>query len=147
MDPKYLSQLLVDEYVMKILMASFNRPMSTQQMSLEFGIPIAVCYRKVRELMAADLLYKETKVLTQQGKWVQMYRSKLKGAYVFLERNALRVRLELADTNTPELDSAVMVIGAIGEVASPCTWRLSGACYPIGHAAGYWTPRSIGPGP
>jgi len=110
MDPKYLSQLLVDEYVMKILMASFNRPMSTQQLSLEFSIPIAVCYRKVRELMAAGLLYKDGKVLTQQGKWVQMFRSKLKGAYVFLEKNELRVRLELADRDQPEVDSTVSVI-------------------------------------
>ncbi len=116
MDPKYLSQLLVDEYVMKILTASFNKPMSTQQLSLEFGIPIAVCYRKVRELLAADLLKKDKKVLTSRGKWVQLYRSKLKGAYVFLERNELRVRLELADIDQPEMDGTVDVLPGKGEV-------------------------------
>ncbi|MEA3558341.1 MAG: ArsR family transcriptional regulator [Candidatus Thermoplasmatota archaeon] len=106
----------MDEYVMKILMASFNTPMSTQQLSLEFGIPIAVCYRKVRELLAADLISKEKKVLTPRGKWVQLYRSKLKGAYVFLEKNELRVRLELADIEQPEIDATVEVLPDHGEV-------------------------------
>lgn len=110
MDPKYLSKLLVDEYVMKILMASLKTPRSTQELSLEFGIPIAVCYRKVKELMAANLIMKEKKVLTSQGKWVQLYRSKLKSAVVFLEKGELRVRVELCDTHEPEMDRTVPVL-------------------------------------
>ncbi|OYT46630.1 transcriptional regulator [Thermoplasmatales archaeon ex4484_6] len=116
MDPKYLSKLLVDDYVMKILMASYSRPMSTQEMSFEFGIPIAVCYRKVRELMAAGLLMKERKILTDQGKWVQLFRSKLKGAYVFLENGSLRVRVELSDEIEPTMDRSVPVINSPQEV-------------------------------
>jgi predicted transcriptional regulator len=118
MDPKYLSKLLVDEYVMKILMASFKTPMSTQEMSLEFNIPIAVCYRKVRELMAAGLLTKDKKELTQQGKWVQLYRSKLKGAYVFLEHGELRVRMETTDAHEPEMDRSVSVLDDMEELVA-----------------------------
>ena len=118
MDPKYISKLLVDEYVMKILMAAYKKPLSTQQMSIEFDIPIAVCYRKVRELLAADLLQKDEKYLTQKGKWVQTYRSKLKGAYVFLEKNELRVRLELSDIEQPERDRTVNVLNRVQEVQS-----------------------------
>jgi len=110
MDPTYISKLIMDDYVMKILVATLNRPMSTQQLAFKFGIPIAVCYRKMKELLAADLVMREDKVLTQQGKWVQLYRSKVKGAYVFLEKGDLRVRIELADHENPELDRTVAVI-------------------------------------
>jgi hypothetical protein len=45
-----------------------------------------------------------------------LYRSKIKGAYVFLERNELRVRLELADIDQPEMDGTVDVLPGKGEV-------------------------------
>jgi predicted ArsR family transcriptional regulator len=110
MDPNYVSRLITDEYVMKILVSTLNKPMSAQQLALKYEIPIAVCYRKMKELLAADLIQKEKKVLTSKGKWVQLYRSKVKSAYVFLEKGELRVRLELADFETPEMDRSVQVI-------------------------------------
>jgi len=110
MDPAYISRLVTDDYVMKILVATLHHPMSTQQLAFKFEIPLAVCYRKMKELLAADLIVREKKILTQQGKWVQLYRSKVRGAYVFIEKGALRVRLELADHENPEMDRTVSVL-------------------------------------
>ncbi|MEA3559807.1 MAG: hypothetical protein U9R75_11190 [Candidatus Thermoplasmatota archaeon] len=110
MDPAYVSRLITDEYVMKILVSTLKRPLSAQQLALKYDIPIAVCYRKMKDLLAADLIQKDEKTLTSRGKWVQLYRSKLKGAYVFLEKGELRVRLELADIENPEMDRSVKVI-------------------------------------
>lgn len=110
MDPKYVSRLITDEYVMKILVSTFRKPMSAQQLALKYDIPIAVCYRKIKELRAADFLREDSKILTQKGKWVKLYRSKLKGAYMFLEKGELRIRLEMADIENPEIDKSISII-------------------------------------
>lgn len=96
------SKMLADEYIMKILAASFKFPKSAQELSMKFSIPIAVCYRKIRDLESIGLLECVDKVLTQDGRRVKLYRSQLKGAYLFFERGKLRVRLDL--TNVPKID-------------------------------------------
>jgi hypothetical protein len=90
------SRLLADEYVMKILSASFKTPRSAQELSLKFDIPIAVCYRKIKELQAVGLLKCVDRFLTREGKWVRLYQSQLVSAFVFYEKDKLRVKLQLA---------------------------------------------------
>lgn len=90
------SRLLADEYVVKILAASFSTPRSAQELSLKFDIPIAVCYRKIKELQAVGLLKCVDRFLTRDGKWVKLYQSQLVTAIIYYERNKLRVKLELA---------------------------------------------------
>lgn len=110
MDPQYVSKLITDEYVMKILTACYRRPLSTQYLSLQFDIPIAVCYRKMKELLSAGLVEVEDKKLTQKGKWVKLYRSKVKNAFVFLENGKLRVRMELSEVTNPEYEEEIRII-------------------------------------
>jgi len=107
---KHLSQVLVDDYVMRILTATYYRPKSAQELSIEHNIPIAVCYRKIKELVALGLLKPEVRILTQKGKWVQLYRSQVKGAYLFIEKGKLRVRLELVTGKGAEIDRTIPIL-------------------------------------
>ncbi|HDD60361.1 MAG: ArsR family transcriptional regulator [Thermoplasmata archaeon] len=112
---KRLSQVLVDDYVMKILTATYYRPKSAQELSVEHNIPIAVCYRKIKELVSLGLLKPEVRILTRKGKWVQLYRSQVKGAYVFIEKGRLRVRLELVSGRGEEIDNTVPILNREGQ--------------------------------
>jgi len=95
MDMLKASQLLTDEYSVKILVATVRQPRSAQDIALKFGIPIAACYRRIKDLESAGLLVCQERRLSQQGKRVSFYISMLKNAYVFFEDGHLRVKFQL----------------------------------------------------
>jgi len=90
------SQLLTDEYSAKILLATFKRKISAQEISKMYGIPIAACYRKIKVLEDVGLLECVDRVLTQKGKRKNLYTSRLKNAYIFFENGKLKVRFYLS---------------------------------------------------
>lgn len=90
-----VSQLLTDEYSVKILVATVRQPRSAQDIAMKFGIPIAACYRRIKDLESAGLLVCQERRLSQQGKRVSFYISMLKNAYVFFEDGHLRVKFQL----------------------------------------------------
>jgi hypothetical protein len=94
-DVLQVSQLLTDEYSVKILVATVRVPRSAQDIALKFGIPIAACYRRIKDLEDAGLLVCQERRLSQQGKRVSLYLSMLKNAYVFFEDGHLRVKFQL----------------------------------------------------
>ena len=96
------SKILADVYTLRILAGSFKEPKSVQELSTKFNIPIAVCYRKIHELETTGFLECVDKILTQEGRRVKLYRSQLKGAYIFFEQGKLRVHLSL--TKVPRVD-------------------------------------------
>ncbi len=97
MNPLEASQLLTDEYSAKILLATYKRKISAQEISGRYGIPIAACYRKIRILEDAGLIECVDRILTQKGKRKNLYTSKLKNAYIFFENGKLRARFHLAN--------------------------------------------------
>ena len=94
-NPLQASQLLTDEYSAKILLATYKRKISAQEISARYGIPIAACYRKIRVLEEAGLIECVDRVLTQKGKRKNLYTSKLRNAYIFFESGRLRARFQL----------------------------------------------------
>jgi len=96
MNPLQASQLLTDEYSAKILLATYKRRISAQEISHRYGIPIAACYRKIRALEEAGLIVCVDRILTQKGKRKNLYTSCLKNAYIFFENGRLRARFQLA---------------------------------------------------
>jgi len=96
MSPLQASQLLTDEYSAKILLATYKRRISAQEISQRYGIPIAACYRKIRTLEEAGLIVCVDRILTQKGKRKNLYSSCLKNAYIFFENGRLRARFQLA---------------------------------------------------
>ena len=90
-----VSQLLTDEYSIKILVATVRQPKSAQDIAAKYGIPIAATYRRIKDLESAGLLVCQERRLSQQGKRVSFYISMLKNAYVFFEDGSLRVKFQL----------------------------------------------------
>jgi len=91
------SRLLTDEYAVKILMATVRSPRSAQQISAQFGIPIAACYRRIRDLEVADLIRCTERRLSQQGKRVCFYQSRVRTAALQYENGRLKVRFTMLD--------------------------------------------------
>ena len=96
LSPLEASQLLTDEYSAKILLATYKRKISAQEISQRYGIPIAACYRKIRSLEEVGLIECVERILTQKGKRKNLYTSCLRNAYIFFENGRLRVRFQLA---------------------------------------------------
>jgi len=95
MDPLEASRLVTDEYSAKILVATFKKPRSAIDLSREYGIPIAACYRRIHVLEKAGLIRCVERALTQKGKRISLYLSQLRNAYIFFENGKLRVRFQL----------------------------------------------------
>lgn len=91
------SRLLTEEYSAKILLATMGKPRSAFELSDNLSIPIAACYRKINILEAAGLLFCSERKLTQAGKRISMYKSRVKNAQIMFERNKIRAKLEMID--------------------------------------------------
>ena len=57
---------LLDIWSVKILSRAMEKPITVQEISEEFDIPQATCYRKFKELMEKGLLIETQKVLVGQ---------------------------------------------------------------------------------
>ncbi|MEM2933317.1 MAG: winged helix-turn-helix domain-containing protein [Methanocellales archaeon] len=94
-DALEIMKLLADEYNIKILSASLKSPKSAQELSIDLNIPVASCYRKVRDLENANLLEVADSVLTPDGKRIKLYRSNVTRFYVTFEGEQLRVEINI----------------------------------------------------
>src|SRR5437899_11268325 len=102
MDPLEASRLVTDEYSAKILVATFKKPKSAIDLSREYGIPIAACYRRIHALERAALIRCAECALTQKGKRISLYMSQLKNASILVENDRLRVRFQPATDMTKD---------------------------------------------
>ncbi len=91
------SKIITDEYSAKILVCTLRRPRTALEISRDYGIPIAACYRRIRMLEKLGLLRCVERRLTSEGKRIAVYSSMLKGAYIYLENGVLKARFELMD--------------------------------------------------
>lgn len=89
------SRLLTDEYAVKILMATVRSPRNAQQISEQFGIPIAACYRRIRDLETAGMLRCTERRLSKQGRRVCFYVSCVRKAALQYENGRLKVRFTM----------------------------------------------------
>ena len=69
-----MAQLLMDQYNLKILSSTTKKALSVRDMAFMYFIPLATCYRKVRELEGAGLLKCEGKLLSSDGKRYKVYK-------------------------------------------------------------------------
>jgi len=102
MDSIEASKLLTDNYSARILAVTMYHPRSAQEISVKYGIPIAACYRRIKQLEDNGLLECTERRLNQKGKRVSLYISKLKNAYIFFESGKIRVRIQLTTGTTKE---------------------------------------------
>ncbi len=110
MNPLAVTKLLSDEYSVKILTATFRLPRSANYLSVKFDIPIAACYRRIRELEELKLIFITERILTPRGKRVSLYRSNLKSAYLTFENGKLKALLELSGHERGEVEEVWNII-------------------------------------
>ena len=90
-----VSQTIMDEYSARILLGTFDHPVSALVISRRFAIPIAACYRRIKELEGLGLVYVEAALPSRNGKGLQLYRSRLRSVRIAFEDGKLRARVEL----------------------------------------------------
>lgn len=95
MEPLQLTQAAMDEYSARILLGTFERAASALELSRRFGIPIAACYRRIKELEGLGLVYCERELPSRNGKGLQQFRSRLRSIRISLEDGNLRARVEV----------------------------------------------------
>ncbi len=73
---------MTDLYSAKIILSTMSKTLSAQELSEILDIPIAACYRKIKQLESAGLLGCAERRLTQSGKRVCYYKSQVKNASI-----------------------------------------------------------------
>lgn len=68
-----ISRLIADEYAARILRATYQRPMSVQQLSRMCDIPIAVAYRRIGEMEESGLIRCVKQEEVYRGKKVKFF--------------------------------------------------------------------------
>jgi predicted transcriptional regulator len=81
-----------------------HKALDAIKLSYHLGIPIAVCYRRLRELEHLGLIEEVGKKLTQKGKWIRLYKSKLKNAEIYMIDNKVKVKISFRGGNSNEFD-------------------------------------------
>ncbi len=94
-EPLQLSQTVLDAYTVRILVGTCAQAVSAVDLSRRFGIPIAACYRRIRELEDLGLVYCEQSLPSRNGKGLQLFRSRLLSLRMSLEEGHLRARVVL----------------------------------------------------
>ncbi len=83
--------------VLKVLNATSGKPRSGQEVWRVTGVPIAACYRIIKELAARDLLLAAETLRTPRGRMVTRYTSNVARLAVALEHGRLTLRIERRD--------------------------------------------------
>jgi len=86
-----LVQGLADEYSRKILLSAIPAAKSVEDMSREDDIPLSTCYRRVHELLDAQLLIVEKIIVTADGKKYELLRSAYRAVTVNFAGGVMKV--------------------------------------------------------
>jgi len=95
MDDLDLAQIMMDEYNMKILAATSHKAKSARELAFLFDIPMASCYRKIKELLGAGLLKLDSTELSSDGKRYNVYRSEINCITMVYERGQMRLKIDM----------------------------------------------------
>jgi len=86
-----LVQGLADEYSRKIILSAIPASKSVEDMSRENDIPLSTCYRRVHELLDAQILVVEKIIVTPDGKKYELLRSSYKAVSVSFDGGVMKV--------------------------------------------------------
>jgi DNA-binding Lrp family transcriptional regulator len=86
-----LVQGLADEYSRKILLSAIPAAKSVEDMSRENDIPLSTCYRRVHELLDAQILIVEKIIVTPDGKKYELLRSAYRSVTVNFDGGIMKV--------------------------------------------------------
>lgn len=95
MDRSKIPRLVMDDYNLRILSATTFKERSARELAYLLDIPMATCYRKIKELLNAELLEEEESKLTKEGRRYKTYLSRVSAIHVSFENGKLKVGLQL----------------------------------------------------
>lgn len=101
MEALEVSQTVMDPYSARILLGTCENAVSALDLSRRFGIPIAACYRRIRQLEEMGLVFRERALPSRNGKGLQLFRSRLKSVRVTLEEGRLKASIVIDDGQRP----------------------------------------------
>jgi DNA-binding Lrp family transcriptional regulator len=119
MENLLLPKLLMDEYNLKILSATTFKPRSARELAYIFGIPLASCYRKIKELEDNGLIKAVSRELTREGKRYSKYQSQVGSIKIAFEQGRLKMNLQLAWRQPIEIEETPETMMARVEKPSP----------------------------
>ena len=96
-----VSQTVMDPYSARILLGTCETAASALDLSRRFGIPIAACYRRIRQLEQMVPVYYERALPSRNGKGLQLFRSRLKSVRISLEEGRLKASIVIDDGRQP----------------------------------------------
>ena len=96
-----VSQTVMDPYSARILLGTCETAASALDLSRRFGIPIAACYRRIRQLEQMGLVYGERALPSRNGKGLQLFRARLKSVRISLEEGRLKASIVIDDGRQP----------------------------------------------
>jgi DNA-binding Lrp family transcriptional regulator len=108
LEPLQVSQTVMDEYSARILLGTCENAVSALDLSRRFGIPIAACYRRIRQLEQLGLVYCERALPSRTGKGLQLFRSRLKSVRVTLEEGHLKASVVIDDGTIPRAREQIL---------------------------------------
>ncbi|KXA94251.1 hypothetical protein AKJ37_07795 [candidate division MSBL1 archaeon SCGC-AAA259I09] len=87
---------IADDYSLAILSATRGEGKTVRELSREFEIPIATCYRRVDKLLETPLLDMKEKKLTEDGRRATVFRTGVSFIEISfsLEEKSLNVNIE-----------------------------------------------------
>ncbi len=87
-------ELLTDPYAKKILAGCYKRPMTAQEISWEYNIPIAATYRRLNDLEDVGLIEKAN---VSTGSKATRYHTALERAILKFEDGRFSVKMKLGE--------------------------------------------------
>ena len=82
---------LADQYSRKILLSAIPKAKSVEDMSRENDIPLSTAYRRVHELLDAQILIVERIIVTPEGKKYELLRSAYRSVTVSFDGGKMKV--------------------------------------------------------
>ncbi len=101
MEALQVSQTVMEPYSARILLGTWEQAVSALDLSRRFGIPIAACYRRIRELERMGLVYCEKALPSRNGKGLQLFRSRVRSVRVTLEEGRLKASILIDNGSQP----------------------------------------------
>ena len=92
---KPVKSLMSDRHAKQILMDTFFRAKSTQELSEKFGIPFNVCSEKIQALERLGMLTQDNTIGIPRDRTLEYYRSDQGNAHVVYRPNHTYMRFEV----------------------------------------------------
>jgi len=88
------THLLMDKDIERILLGTYGKSRSALELSELYGIPIATCFRKIKQLRKMGLL-EVNNIYSENGKNIELFSANLDNAYVYYDSGNLKVRFKI----------------------------------------------------